>query len=32
LKTDVESVNVKLNNEVLKKINDIHKLIPNPCP
>ena len=32
LKTDVESVNVKINNEVLKKINDIHKLIPNPCP
>ncbi len=32
LKTDVESVNVKLSTEVLKKINDIHKLIPNPCP
>tara|TARA_Y100000590_G_scaffold1809_1_gene2295 strand:+ start:7078 stop:8115 length:1038 start_codon:yes stop_codon:yes gene_type:complete len=32
LKTNIESVNVKLNNEVLKKINDIHKLIPNPCP
>ena len=32
LKTNIESVNVKLNNEILKKINDIHKLIPNPCP
>ena len=32
LKTDIESVNVKLSNEVLKKINDVHKLIPNPCP
>ena len=32
LKTDVESVNVKLNNEVLKKINHVHNLIPNPCP
>ena len=32
LKTNIESVNVKLNSEILKKINDIHKLIPNPCP
>ena len=32
LKTDIESVNVKLNTEILKKINDVHKLIPNPCP
>tara|TARA_B100001123_G_scaffold14108_1_gene16062 strand:- start:737 stop:1774 length:1038 start_codon:yes stop_codon:yes gene_type:complete len=32
LKTDVESVNVKLESEVLKKINNVHKLIPNPCP
>ena len=32
LKTDVESVNVKLNSEILKKINDVHRIIPNPCP
>jgi len=32
LKTDVESVNVKLNSEILEKINDVHRIIPNPCP
>ncbi len=32
LKTNIESVNVKLDSEIIKKINDIHKLIANPCP
>ena len=32
LKTNIESVNVNLNEEILKKINNVHKLIPNPCP
>ena len=32
LKTDIESVNVKLNEEILKEINDIQKVYPNPCP
>ena len=32
LKTNIESVNVNLNNEVIKKINEIHKIYPNPCP
>ena len=32
LKTNVESVNVKLSDEVLKKINNVQKLYPNPCP
>ena len=32
LKTNVESVNVKLNQNVIKKINEIQKLYPNPCP
>ena len=32
LKTNVESVNVKLNNEIINEINEIQKLYPNPCP
>ena len=32
LKTDVESVNVKLSDEIIKEINEIQKIYPNPCP
>ena len=32
LKIDIESVNVNLTDEILKKINDVHILYPNPCP
>jgi aryl-alcohol dehydrogenase-like predicted oxidoreductase len=32
LKTDVESVNVNLTEEIIKEINDIQKIYPNPCP
>ena len=32
LKTDIESVNVNLSNEILKSINNVQKLYPNPCP
>ena len=32
LKTNIESVNVNLSEEILKKINNVHKLNPNPCP
>ena len=32
LKTNVESVNVKLNNEIIDKINEVQKIYPNPCP
>ena len=32
LKTDIESVNVELTKEVLKEINNVHSLYPNPCP
>ena len=32
LKTNIESVNVSLTNEILNKINNVHKLITNPCP
>ena len=32
LKTNVESVNVKLNNEIINEINEVQKVYPNPCP
>jgi len=32
LKTDIESVNVKLTDEIIKEINEIQKIYPNPCP
>ena len=32
LKTDIESVNVKLSDEVIKEINEVKKIYPNPCP
>ena len=31
-KTNVESVKVKLDDEVIKQINEIQKKYPNPCP
>ena len=32
LKTNVESVNVKLDNEIINEINEVQKIYPNPCP
>ena len=32
LKTNIESVNVKLNNEIINEINEVQKIYPNPCP
>ena len=32
LKMDIESVNVNLTEEIIKKINDIQIMHPNPCP
>ena len=32
LKTDIESVKVKLDKEVIKEINEIQKIYPNICP
>ena len=32
LKINIESVNVNLNDEILKKINDVQIIYPNPCP
>ena len=32
LKTDIESVNLELNEEIIKEINEVQKIYPNPCP
>ncbi len=32
LKTNIESVNVNLSNDVIKEINHVQKIYPNPCP
>jgi len=32
LKTNVESVNINLSNDVIKEINNVQTIYPNPCP
>ena len=32
LKTNIESVNVNLSDEIIREINEIQKIYPNPCP
>jgi len=32
LKIDIESVNVNLTDEIIKRINDVQIKYPNPCP
>ncbi len=32
LKTDIESVNVNLSEDIIKEINEVQKLYTNPCP
>ena len=32
LKTNIESVNVNLDNEIIKDINEVQSIYPNPCP
>ena len=32
LKIDVESVNVNLTEEIIKEINEVQNIYPNPCP
>jgi aryl-alcohol dehydrogenase-like predicted oxidoreductase len=32
LKTNIESVNVSITNEIIKEINEIQSIYPNPCP
>ena len=32
LKTDIESVNINLTEEIINEINEVQKIYPNPCP
>ena len=32
LKTNIDSVEIKLDKELLKKISEVQKRYPNPCP
>ena len=32
LKTNIESVNIKLSNDVINEINEVQKIYSNPCP
>ena len=32
LKTNIESVNVKLSNKIIDEINNVQQIYPNPCP
>ena len=32
LKTDIESVNINLTDEIINEINEVQKIYPNPCP
>jgi aryl-alcohol dehydrogenase-like predicted oxidoreductase len=32
LKTNIESVNIKLSDDVVKEINNVQTIYPNPCP
>jgi aryl-alcohol dehydrogenase-like predicted oxidoreductase len=32
LKTNIESVNVNLTNDIIKEINEVQTIYPNPCP
>jgi aryl-alcohol dehydrogenase-like predicted oxidoreductase len=32
LKTNIESVNINLTNEIIEEINKVQKIYPNPCP
>jgi len=32
LKENIESINIELSKEIIKEINQVHELIPNPAP
>jgi aryl-alcohol dehydrogenase-like predicted oxidoreductase len=32
LKTNIESVNIKLTKEIINEINEVQAIYPNPCP
>ena len=32
LKTNIESVNINLSDEIIEEINEVQNIYPNPCP
>ena len=32
LKTNIESVNIKLTDKIINEINEVQAIYPNPCP
>jgi len=32
LKTNIESVNINLSEDIINEINEVQKTYPNPCP
>ena len=32
LKTNIESVNINLSDDIIKEINEVQAIYPNPCP
>jgi aryl-alcohol dehydrogenase-like predicted oxidoreductase len=32
LKINIESINIDLNEDVIKEINEVQTIYPNPCP
>ena len=32
LKTNIESVNINLTDDVIREINEVQTIYPNPCP
>jgi aryl-alcohol dehydrogenase-like predicted oxidoreductase len=32
LKTNIESVNIRLTDEIINEINEVQIIYPNPCP
>ena len=32
LKTNIDSVNISLSNDIINEINEVQKIYPNPCP
>ena len=32
LKTNIDSININLSNEIINEINEVQKIYPNPCP
>ena len=32
LKTNIDSVNISLSDDIINEINEVQKIYPNPCP